>query len=316
LAHGKLTTLDGDPGTSKSTMTSADWAARITTGSPWPDGAPCEIGNVLVLSAEDAVDDTIRPRAEAAGANLERLHVLSGIDMGDELRPFSIPGDLSYLEREITDRSISLVVIDVLSAYLAGKVDSYRDQDVRGALMPMARMAERTGAAFLAIRHLNKSSGTNALYRGGGSIGIIGAARVGLLVARDPDDEHRRILAVVKNNLAPIAPSLAYRVVSDEEFDCARIEWDGTTEHRANDLLAIESDEDRTERDDAADWLRDLLADGAMPASEVKTLARKVGHAERTLTRARNRIGAKTRRDGFGKGAVYVWYMPATEEPM
>jgi hypothetical protein len=53
------------------------------------------------------------------------------------------------------------------------------------------------------IRHLNKTTGGPALYRGGGSIGIIGAARIALLVGRDPADEARNVLAAIKTNIGP-----------------------------------------------------------------------------------------------------------------
>ena len=76
-------------------------------------------------------------------------------------------------------------------------MNSHRDQDVRRALAPLAKLAEDTGAAVLIVRHLNKSSGGNPLYRGG-SIGIIGAARSALLVASHPEDESRRVLATLK----------------------------------------------------------------------------------------------------------------------
>src|SRR5262249_22936941 len=148
--------------------------------------------------------DTIRPRLEAAGADLDRIHIFHAVRReGHEVIP-SLPENLPELERAIRDRHAELVVIDPLMAYLGGGVDAHRDQDVRRALAPLAKMVERTGAAGLAVRHLNKggASGGNPLYRGGGSIGIIGAARSGLLVARDPDDPERRVFAVTKSNLA------------------------------------------------------------------------------------------------------------------
>src|SRR5262249_2291110 len=51
-------------------------------------------------------------------------------------------------------------------------------------------------------RHITKAGSTNALMRGGGSIGITGAARCVLLAAKHPDDANQRCLAVVKSNLA------------------------------------------------------------------------------------------------------------------
>ncbi len=186
---GRLTVLDGDPGLGKSTVT-LDLAARVTTGRPMPNGAPGVGGGVVILSAEDGVADTIRPRLDAAGAACARVRVV-GVDHA----LLAIPGDLPELERAIADVGPVLVVVDPLSAYLGATVNSWRDQDVRRALGPLAGLTERTGAAIVVVRHLTESGGASPLYRGGGSIGIIGAARSGLLVAPEPDDDARRVLA-------------------------------------------------------------------------------------------------------------------------
>jgi hypothetical protein len=98
------------------------------------------------------------------------------------------------------------------------------------------------------------------MYRGGGSIGVNGAARSVLLVATDPEDETRRVLASVKSNLAPEAASLAFRLVGDPAYNVARIQWEGPTDHRANDLVAMTAtDEERGARQEASDLLRELL---------------------------------------------------------
>jgi putative DNA primase/helicase len=89
-------------------------------------------------------------------------------------------------------------------AYIPTGVDSHRDQDVRQILARLSALSESTGCTVLLLRHLNNGKG-DALYRNGGSIGIVGAARVGLLLAKDPDDEDLRVLAPLKNNLAPCA---------------------------------------------------------------------------------------------------------------
>jgi RecA-family ATPase len=93
------------------------------------------------------------------------------------------------------------VIVDPLAAFLAG-VDAHVDQSVRRALHPISKLAESSGAAVVVIRHLNKAPGGKAMYRGGGSIGITGAARAVHLVAADPDDDSRRLLPAVKINVA------------------------------------------------------------------------------------------------------------------
>jgi RecA-family ATPase len=316
LPLGKLVTLDGDPGVGKSTVT-IDIAARVTAGTSMPDGSAPVKGAVLMLSAEDGLADTIRPRLDAAGADPAQVITITGITTAGEdgdlySRTVEIPRDLPAVEQVIRQNHVVLVVVDVLMAYLSGDVNSHRDQDVRRALHVLGAVAERCGCCVVVLRHLNKSPGGNALYRGGGSIGIIGAARAGFMCGRDPDDETgtRRVFANVKMNVAAEPPSLAYQLVYDEQNGVARVDWLGSTGHRAADLLSDpDGQEDRTDRDAAADWLTGYLTDlgGEDAAKDIKHAARAAGFSERTLDRARKRAGVTTGRNGFGKGAVYVW---------
>jgi hypothetical protein len=182
---------------------------------------------------------------------------------------------------------------------------------VRRVLASLAYKASRTGAAVVIVRHMNKGTGS-ALYRGSGSIGIVGAARAGLLVAPDPDDEGRRILAMSKSNLAKTPGALAYRIVEDELYGVARVVWDGSSTRTANDLVRPRVDEDEAPAlAEAMRVLKEILTDGPLPAGNVKRQAATAGIAERTLHRARQALGVTTRRQGSGQGAFYVWAMPA-----
>lgn len=308
VAAGKITLVDGDPGLGKSTLL-ADWSARVSRGEALPDGVAGPPRGVVLLSAEDGLADTIRPRLEAAGADLDRIAALLTVPDGDGPpaglgRLPSIPADLPYLEQAITDIDAALVIVDPLMAYLGTETNAHRDQDIRRALAPLAQLAERTGVAVVLVRHLNKAQSANALYRGGGSIGIVGAARCGLLVAADPDDSERRILAPIKSNLARPPAALAFQLAPVAGTDVARVEWLGETRHTAGALLTIPDDETRTERDDAEAWLAAYLADGPVETSDVLAAGRKAGHAERTLKRAKAALAVRSEREGFGKGAA------------
>ena len=108
-----------------------------------------------------------------------------------------------------------LLVIDPLMAFLGrdrhGKsIDAHRDQSIRMLMSEFKSLAERTGAAVVVVRHLNKTAGVSAVYRGGGSIGITGAARGVILAGKHPYDSDRRVLAVVKSNLGPRPMSRVY----------------------------------------------------------------------------------------------------------
>lgn len=297
IPAAKLVGLDGDPNTAKSTL-SLDLAAHVSTGTRWPDGAPCPEGNVLLLSAEDGAADTITPRLIAAGANRDRIRGLLRVSIKDkdgvphEELP-SLPRDIGVLTSMASASDVKLIIIDVLMAFLSDKVDSHRDQDVRGVLAQLADLAESTGATILLIRHLNKTTGGNPLYRGGGSIGIVGAARAAFLVARDPDDSDRLILAATKSNLAAMPPALAFRLVTDNDLGCGKIEWETEpVEYTAGQLLRDPhpDPDDADDRREIDAWLEALLADGRMESAKVYEQGKAAGYSRDQLKRAKKRL--------------------------
>ncbi|MFN8515006.1 MAG: AAA family ATPase [Thermomicrobiales bacterium] len=311
---GKLTTLDGDPGLGKSALT-VDLAARVSAGMALPIGEPLAAGGVILITYEDGLGDTIKPRLEAAGAYLPAI-LAARVREGDDERPFSFPGDIDYLRRAIRRMKATLVIIDPLMAALGGEVNSHRDQDIRRALAPLAEVAQETGAAIVLVRHLNKQSTGPALYRGGGSIGIIAAARSGLLVAADPDDPTRRVLARNKGNLGPPVPSLAFRLV-EAENGTVRVSWEGTSHHSAPSLLALSgNEEERNAVEEAKSFLIDILSDPraregyGLSANEVTRLAKEAHISPASLNRAKKALGIKPRRIGFGGDGRYYWRLP------
>jgi AAA domain len=235
IPAGKLVTFDGDPGVGKSVL-ALTIGAIVTRAGRWPDGTQCDQpGDVLIMSAEDGVADTIRPRLDAADADPYRVHVIEhGLDQSGESIPMTLAAT-DEIERHITQTGARLLIVDVLMAYIPG--DAYRDQDVRKVLTPLAKVAERTGCTVLLVRHLKKSKGGEPVYRGAGSIGIAGAARAGYLVTRDPQrPDSVRILASVKNNLADAPKSLAYTLVGAGNGVVA-VEWLGEDDRSAVELL-------------------------------------------------------------------------------
>jgi RecA-family ATPase len=152
---GKLVTLDGDPGLGKSTL-ALTFATPITTAGTWPDGSVCEQpGAVLIMSAEDGLADTVRPRLDAAGADVSKVHAIEGVPLIDEdtgertLRPPSL-ADVAALEDAINRTGARLLIIDVLMAYLPAGADSHKDQDIRRVLSRLAALADRTGCTISA----------------------------------------------------------------------------------------------------------------------------------------------------------------------
>ena len=202
---GAITIIDGDPDLGKSLIT-IDVAARVSTGRAMPGEANATTpSNVLMLCAEDHPRVTVRPRFEAAGADLARVAL---VDPDDGL--LLTADGVSELEAIAANNNVRLLVIDPLMNCLPSDVDAYNDQQIRTVLRPLAALARRCNAAVLIVRHMTKANGGNPLKRGAGSMGIIGATRSGLTVTADGQ---RRTLRVSKHNLAGPVVGLQYELV-------------------------------------------------------------------------------------------------------
>lgn len=300
IALGKLNLLVGDPGLGKSLVT-IDIAARVSTGAVLPDGSgTAPIGEVILLSAEDDLSDTIRPRLDSAGANVGNVFAVNGVirqysdgEPAEEF--FDLQLDLGLLGDALRDRpDVKLVIIDPLSAYL-GPVDSHKDSAVRRVLHKLSDFAAEHHVAVLAVSHLNKAAGMPAMYRATGSLAFVAAARAAWLVARDPEDEERRVVVPIKSNLGPDSGGLAYSIEAKNGH--GTIEWhDDEVTQTADDLLALQRSNKRlTKVDEAASFLREALADGPRPALEVQEAATKAGISGRTLDRAKREVGIHAR---------------------
>jgi hypothetical protein len=312
---GKLTVLDDDPGVGKSSVM-ADIAARVTTASPMPGEETCsleKVAGVVLMTAEDGLADTVRPRLDAAGADVSRIVALTFVvdQKGERMPSLS---DITEIETAINRVDAKLVVIDPLMAYLSDKTDSYRDHDIRRVLAPLAALAERTGVAIVVVRHLNKHLGSQAIYRGGGSIGIIGAARSGLLVAKDPDDPsgETRILASVKCNLTEPVSSRAF-TITESQNGCAVVAWKGESAHSAESLLSIApAGRAQSATAEAEAFLREVLSDGPKESKEIQSEAAAAGISRASLRRARVAVGVVVRREGFGVGGRWIWSLESS----
>lgn len=305
---GSINVLDGDPGQGKSAV-SYDLAARVSRGDAMPLGASSAgPAGVVLLQGEDDVASVVRPRLEAAGADLSR--VIAYDRTGAASGPLTLPDDLTAIEKAVADVQARLLVIDPVSAFLS--VNPTSDVAVRQLLTPLAAFAEHTGVAVVLVRHLTKAGSRNALYRGAGSIGIIAAARSGLLAAADPaaDQPHRHVLVQTKCNLAS-AESLTFR--TRKRGDSIVIEWLGTSSCTAAEVAAQGGTEPRALGE--ALWaLYSFLSDGPVPAREVIKLAAAAGVAKRTLDRAKRVLGVIVRKVGSGTGSWWTWELPDDEE--
>lgn len=297
IPRGELTVVEGDPGVNKSSAL-LDLAARVSTGRDMPDGTPGVLGGVLLMLGEDSIEKTILRRLQAAGADLDRMAIPK--------RTLNLPKDLAVIQEAACLVDARLLIVDPLMAFLA--CDSNSDQKVRGALTPLKEFAEKADVSVVMVRHLNKRGGRHALYRGGGSIGIVAATRSALLVGKPPGDPDLRVICQTKSNLGPLAPALCYEPVSGED-GMVRIEWRGDFDCTPEDLLAP-TRPDTGRLGEALTFLKEALSGDPIPQQSLKSAAVASGLAWRTVERAKEVLGVTSERKGWGPGSTCLWRLP------
>ncbi len=332
IPYGKITIADGDPGQGKSTV-ALDVAARLTSGRPMPDGSMPQrgVGTVLIISAEDTIEDTIAPRLVVAGADMAKV-LFFKLQRDDEgsVMPLVIPDHLRAIGNTINQHGVAFVILDPFVAYLSERIQAHNDASIRQAMSPLTLMAEETGAAVFCIRHLNKGTGMSAIHRGGGSVGIGGAARSVLVFAQHPDAEVLKglyVMAQAKGNLAARAPSLGYRITGEllpipemgRTVELPIVVWERLPVPLTADQLVSPGGgrADAPERDAAANWLAEVLSTGPVAVADLKDDAGDAGMGWRTVERAKAVLGVKSeRRHLEGRISGYVWRLPGEEHAL
>ena len=314
LAIGKLTLLGGDPDLGK-TLISNDTAARLSTQRHWPNGAmPIRLQGTIFLCSEDAIADTVRPRCEAAGADLNHLHVFKMRTKVGKRKTFNLHDDLDTLGAAIEGAGdIGLIVVDAITSYM-GKIDSHRTTDVRGVLEPLAEFAEAHRVAIFGITHPPKAAQGNALRAFTGSFAFVAAPRMAFFVTSEPDTD-RRLLLPVKNNIGPKARGIGYRIITEiitNGIIAPRIMWsDEPVDLTADQAIAAANAAAKNPgaRREAMEFLKELLANGPVDAKEGLEAAKENGIAEATLRRARSDLGVKAvHKPGLHDG--WDWVLP------
>ena len=318
LAMGKLQILAGGPGQGKTTIALA-MAATITIGGRWPDGSRCAAGNVLIWSGEDDPADTLVPRLMAAGADRARCFFIEGARRDGEVVPFDPARDLGQLLEAIEKiGGISLLVIDPVVSAVTG--DSHKNTEVRRALQPLVDLAAACDCALLGITHFAKGGqGTDPTQRVVGSVAFSAVARVVMVAAKvkadaDAEAKDARILARTKSNIGPDGGGFRYFLKLAEPLPgihASHVAWGKAVDGTARELLTDPEEPDDAEaessaKDEAAEFLRELLKDGSAPSKRVEAEAKAAGISWITVRRASDALGVKKRR----MNGTWYWFKP------
>ncbi len=320
VVAGDLNLLAGAPGVGKGTITMYV-AARVSRGD-LEGGLRGSPASVVIASAEDSPEAVIKPRLMAAGAELDNVAVVRVKDADGDDDGLVLPDDVALLTERVRAAGAALVIIDPVAAHLSGAVDSHKDASIRKALAPLSRLAQSTGAAVLAVAHLNKAHGGDWVRRIGGSVGL-GAAARNVLLAGDAPDGAERVLVHAKSNTGELAKALRYRVegivvtAGELELPTCRAALLGELEGvSAAEMLDPPEPGERSATEEAAAWLRAYLEDEdgeAIAEDCMKAARRNLPHiSKRTLQLARKAAGISTTKSG-GPGRPWVWRLADAE---
>lgn len=313
IPFGKVTIIQGDPGEGKTTMV-LQIIAKLTRGEPillskksqkeaqqdseenlkqevLSQDNPIQPVNVIYQTAEDGLEDTIKPRLLAAGADCSRVLVID-----DREQPLTMLD--VRLEEAIMQTKARMVVLDPIQGFLGTDVDMHRANEIRPLMKRMAVLAEKYHCAIILIGHMNKNSNGKSSYRGLGSIDFQAAARSVLIVGRMKDEPETRVMCHVKSSLAPEGKSVAFRLDKETGF-----QWIGEYDISADDLLSGDARGQKSRI--AKEFLLDILADGGMAQKKIEEEASKQGIKKKTLRNAKQELEI----DSVKRGNQWFWIL-------
>lgn len=300
--EGKLSLLVGDPDAGKGILSSY-MTGIFTTGKDWPDKANDKTGSVIFMSTEDNLEDTIRPRMEAAGANLSKVATLKV----DDLTIQSVVKELKdvSVSREMED--LKLVFIDSINSYMGGTRGN-EEISVRTSLAPLVEFAGKNKITIIGISHLNKDQAKKAIYRTTGSLAYVAMARSCYAIHRDADDpeKRRRLFIPLKSNLAINPTSLAFRIEGPMGFPKVTFEPDPIEVDADQEMSSEEIKNESSALEEAREYCREALKDGPVRSSKFLQEAEDNKIAESTLKRAKQIENVTSYRDKDRNGEWYT----------
>jgi len=301
IPFGKVTIIQGNPGEGKTTL-ALRLCAACTNRKSFPDMAELEPFNVIYQTAEDGLGDTVKPRLMEAEADLARVLVI------DEAKKELSLSD-ERIEKAIRQNNARLIVLDPLQAYLGAEADMNRANEIRPIIKKLADVAERTGCAVILLGHLNKASGTQAAYRGLGSIDFRAAARSVLLIGRVKKEPNIRVIIHDKSSLAPEGEPMAFSLGDNEGF-----RWIGRYDITADELLSGKGGDSENKEAMAMQLIIYLLADGKELLSEdIEKAAAEIGISGRTVRNAKKALGDRLKNRRVGTQWMCRLIQPASE---
>jgi len=332
------------PDVGKSVLT-LDIAARVTTGRAMPDRpATTPPAYVLMLVSEDGINDTVRPRLVAAGADMAKvgfvlqtvIPVIDGQGIHRTAQPVELNRDLDLLKNTVLQmrergQDVQLIVIDPASSYL-GDIDGNKETQVRPLLLRLRDFAEELNICVIGLGHFNKNNEQAALHRLSGAGAWTAVPRFVWACVHEPHEEGAdentetdvRLLLNGKLNITAKQKKRGLRYdttsvpveIQGKQYPHPTVTWLGDADTTLVDVLddgLHRHGPEPAQQNACKAWLANLLDSGkAIPCgsrdgSEPNTvygMAKAAGLSERTLRKAKEQLRVKYWRDVSG---VYMW---------
>jgi putative DNA primase/helicase len=316
---GMLTVFLGNPGEGK-TFLAVEIASRLSKGEPLPGYSQALVnGSTVFVSAENALNYILVPRAIACGADRSKLiHMPTVKNDLEEIFVFDVTRHIPALEKEILENpDIRLVIVDPIVSHLGNDTDSFNQVQIRRALDGLSLLAEKTGVAIIVIMHMNKSQTTDVIFRASGSVQFMAAAKAAFLIAKDSYDpsEVRRLFMPVKSNLSADRSSLAFKIEpytifhEDKTIEVGRVVFEQTSiQVDVADIMNPENRHEKTIVGQAIGFLNDALKYGPLSVVELERKAAELGIGKPVLKKARTKRGIVAEKQSMTGG--WLCYLP------
>ena len=307
----KVTILAGPAGVGKTFLQLAI-ATAVSSGKPLPsqDGTmsiPPQ-GNVIILSDEDDLADTLRPRLDAMGANVNNIYSCRAkLDIRTRKRQAISLLDVDVLKRLIREKEARLVIVDHVHGFIGGNVDVNSVTAVRLILRDIGDLAKECDCAFILVMHPSKGVKDTALERLHGSIAFGATVRSVIMLGQDKNDPDIKTAVQIKLNVEKRGRAFRF-TVNDGVF-----EWAGMSDATATEILEPDAvrDERRTKVQEAREWLVERLGDGGKHnGKKLLEECESADIAPKTLRRAANELGVVMERER-GEGGRWYWSLPS-----
>jgi hypothetical protein len=207
---GVLTLFAGRPGAGKSTA--ARWfAAQFSSGAL--DGCwKNKPQKIAYIASEESLEQVVKPGLQLAGANMDNI-VFPKVTFNGEVIALMSDRDEAELTKQLEARGVTAIFVDPIMATIRRKVDIYRNNELRDALNPWVRIAQRIGGTVVGVVHLTKGTSGDVVAAVNGSSAFGEVARCVFGFAKDPQsDECERVMSQVKNACGVEDLSLTYEI--------------------------------------------------------------------------------------------------------